>query len=188
MVLFPHVLEAAREEIDRVVGPDRLPSWSDREALPYMRAIVEETYRWAPVGLTAVPHATARDDEYNGYTIPKGAMIQVNVYHLNHSGAAIESGSKDPREFDPTRFTDEETLQEQNSVSAESATRKHFTFGTGRRVCPGFHVAQRGLFVALSRMVWGFNFGKKLDQNGNEIPIDRDAFNDQLAAQVAEFQ
>lgn len=185
MVLFPDVLAKAQHEIDTVVGPNRLPTWADRADLPYMRAVIEETYRWAPMGFTAVPHATARDDVYNGYKIAKGSLIMVNTYHLNHSGALITG---DPREFDPSRFTDEETLIEMNSVSAESTTRKHFTFGTGRRVCPGFHVAQRGLFVALSRMVWGFSFGKKLDAGGNEIPIDRDAFDNQLAAQVAEFQ
>lgn len=182
MVLWPDVLKTAQEEIDRVVGPDRLPSWSDRTSLPYMRAVIEETYRWAPVAFTGVPHALARDDVYNGYQIPKGAIVNANVYYLNHDG--IEN----PREFDPTRFTDEETLIEQNGISAESLTRKHFTFGTGRRVCPGYHVAQRGLFVALSRMVWGFNFTKKLGKDGQEIPIDRDAFNNMLAAQVADFE
>lgn len=186
MVLYPSVLKAAQEEMDRVVGPDRLPTWSDRAQLPYMRAVIEESLRWAPVGFTAVPHAAARADKYGDYTIPAGAIVNINVWVLNN--ADCEKDESDPRDFDPTRFTPEETLVEQNSITADSMRRRHFTFGAGRRVCPGVHVAQRGMFVGLARLVWGFNFAKKRDADGREINIDRDAFNNMLAAQVLEFE
>lgn len=45
MVLFPHVQAKAQEELDSVVGIDRLPLWEDRPNLPYIRGIVEETLR-----------------------------------------------------------------------------------------------------------------------------------------------
>lgn len=53
MVLYPAVLKRAQEEVDRVVGNDRLPSFSDREKMPYIDALVKETFRWevvAPIG------------------------------------------------------------------------------------------------------------------------------------------
>lgn len=53
MVLYPAVLERAQEEVDCVVGNDRLPSFSDREKMPYIDALVKETFRWeviAPIG------------------------------------------------------------------------------------------------------------------------------------------
>lgn len=186
MVLYPSALKAAQEEMDRVIGPDRLPTWSDRAQLPYMRAAVEETLRWAPVAFTAVPHAAARADKYGGYTIPAGAIVNANVWVLNN--ADCEGDESGPRDFDPARFTPEETLVEQNCITADSLRRRHFTFGTGRRVCPGVHVAQRGLFVGMSRLVWGFDFAKKRGADGREINIDRDAFDNSLAAQVLEFQ
>jgi len=80
-----------------------------------------------------------------------------------------------PREFDPTRYDAKVTGVESNAISQDSPKRFHFTFGAGRRVCPGFHVAERGLFIAISRMLWGFNFSHAKDINGNDIPIDRDA-------------
>lgn len=49
MVLHPHVLKKAQEEIDRVVGPKRLPDFDDRESLPYIEAIFQEVLRWRPV-------------------------------------------------------------------------------------------------------------------------------------------
>lgn len=39
------VLAKAQEELDRVVGGERLPDFSDCESLPYVNALVEEVYR-----------------------------------------------------------------------------------------------------------------------------------------------
>lgn len=49
MTLYPDVLKCAQEEMDRVVGMDRLPSFSDRKNLPYLEAIIQETLRWENV-------------------------------------------------------------------------------------------------------------------------------------------
>ncbi len=45
MVRNAGVLRKAQEELDRVVGPDRLPEFGDRESLPYLNAVLEELYR-----------------------------------------------------------------------------------------------------------------------------------------------
>ena len=50
MVLYPDIQKRAQEEIDRVVGRDRLPSFRDYEHLPYVRAMVKEILRWRGVG------------------------------------------------------------------------------------------------------------------------------------------
>lgn len=39
MTLFPEVLQKAQDEVDRVVGRDRLPEFSDRDNLPYITAL-----------------------------------------------------------------------------------------------------------------------------------------------------
>lgn len=49
MTLFPDIQKRAQAEIDSVVGPDRLPSFADRESLPYVEAVVKEVFRWNPV-------------------------------------------------------------------------------------------------------------------------------------------
>lgn len=45
MVMNPEVVKKAQEEIDRVVGHDRLPSFSDRPNLPYVEAVCKEVLR-----------------------------------------------------------------------------------------------------------------------------------------------
>lgn len=45
--------------------------------------------------------------------------------------------------------------------SADPYERDHFTYGAGRRVCPGIHVAEKSLFLNISRILWAFNISKK---------------------------
>lgn len=94
------------------------------------------------------------------------------MWTLNHNGL------ENSRDFDPLRQSAETTQVESNAINPDSGKRLHFTFGAGRRVCPGFHVAERGLFIALSRMLWGFNFEGIRDANGQLEKIDRDAVTD----------
>ncbi|OAG35272.1 hypothetical protein AYO21_10543 [Fonsecaea monophora] len=170
MILFPDVQKKAQEEIDQVIGAECMPSWEDRERLPYIRAVVEETLRWAPSPISgAVPHSVVCDDVYNGMKIPKGATVMMNIWTLNHNTY------ENSRTFDPSRFRAEATLNESYGINADSLNRPHFTFGAGRRVCPGFHVAERALFLAISRLLWGFELHRKVDANGTPLPINRDA-------------
>ncbi|ETW80201.1 cytochrome P450 monooxygenase 84 [Heterobasidion irregulare TC 32-1] len=75
LVMFPDVQERAHAEIDRVIGSDRLPEFSDEGHMPYIAAIVKEVLRWAAFVPFAVPHSTAADDMYKGYFIPKGTFV-----------------------------------------------------------------------------------------------------------------
>ena len=48
MLRSPDVLRKAQEEIDGVVGGERLPTWEDEEKLPYLVACIKETMRIRP--------------------------------------------------------------------------------------------------------------------------------------------
>ena len=49
MLLYPEVQARARREIEEVVGPDRLPTFDDRDVVPYIDALIREVLRWAPI-------------------------------------------------------------------------------------------------------------------------------------------
>ena len=80
MTLYPEIQCKGQNEIDRVIGMDRLPLLSERGSLPYVEAIVLEILRWQPITPLNVPHACIEDDVYDGYRIPKGATIMVNSW------------------------------------------------------------------------------------------------------------
>lgn len=46
MVLNPEIQRCAQEELDRIVGYDRLPNFGDRPNLPYVEAILKESIRY----------------------------------------------------------------------------------------------------------------------------------------------
>ena len=161
------VLPKAWAELDRVVGQDRAPTWSDEVNLPYVRAIIKETMRWRPVAvLGGQPHASIKDDVYKGYLIPKGATIMGNLW-------AIHSNPDDfpqPNHFRPERFLD-------GSLAQYPQAQGHSSFGWGRRVCPGQIVAEQGLFITISRILWAFKISPSIDpKSGQEIPVDIEAF------------
>ncbi|KAJ8482194.1 hypothetical protein ONZ45_g15042 [Pleurotus djamor] len=100
LLLLPEVQTAGQEEVDKVVGNDRLPTFEDRASMPYTDLVLQELLRWHPVTPVGVPHRTRQEDTYKGMHIPKGAFIFPNV----ESMAMDESVYTDPTKFNPTRY------------------------------------------------------------------------------------
>lgn len=82
------IQKRAQEELDRVIGSERLPQISDQTLLPYVEAVVMECFRWNPIIPLAFPHVAAADDEYKGYFIPKGSLVIGNSWCVNQSRPA----------------------------------------------------------------------------------------------------
>lgn len=82
MARHPDIQRKAQEEIDRVVGQDRLPNIEDRDSLPYLNLIIAEVLRYNPIA-PIVPHSLDEDDIYEGYLIPKGSWVMVNVWWVS---------------------------------------------------------------------------------------------------------
>jgi cytochrome P450 len=80
MTIYPDIQVKARAEIEAVVGSNRLPALGDRANLPYCNRLIKEVLRWGVVGPLGIPHLAAKDDEYQGYKIPKGTIIVANIW------------------------------------------------------------------------------------------------------------
>ncbi|KLO06300.1 cytochrome P450 [Schizopora paradoxa] len=163
MALYPEVQRRAQEEIDRVVGTDRLPTYQDRKNLPYVDALIKETLRWHPVLPLGLPHASSEDSVVDGYTIPKGTIMLANIWQFTHDPARYH----EPAKFNPERFLGKNPEPD----SYDNA------FGFGRRICPGKELADAILFVSIAQSLAAFNIGKAIDANGNEITPAEDYTN-----------
>ncbi|KAL1882471.1 hypothetical protein Plec18167_002887 [Paecilomyces lecythidis] len=161
---FPETLPRAWEELDRVVGHQRSPTFEDEPNLPYVKAFVKEVLRWRSVAIIGgQPHAPIQDDNYKGWLIPKGTWVQGNVWAIHHN----------EREFpDPDRFNPERYIKGSPESRPFPGERGYMTFGWGRRVCSGQGLAEQGTFITVARLLWGFRIEKALDEQGNEIPVD----------------
>lgn len=71
-----------------------------------------------------------------------------------------------PRVFDPSRYANDLQSAAEAALCSDATKRDHFLFGAGRRVCQGMHIAERSLFLAISRLLWAFDFELAEDENG----------------------
>lgn len=65
-----HPAEKVHAEIDRVLGPDSLPTFEDRKNMPFTNAVIHEVQRFVTL-LPHVPRCTSVDTHFKGYFIPK---------------------------------------------------------------------------------------------------------------------
>ncbi|ETW78616.1 cytochrome P450 monooxygenase 3 [Heterobasidion irregulare TC 32-1] len=158
MVLYPEVQKQAQAEIDRVVGTDRLPDFTDEAALPYIGALVKEVFRWHPAVPLAIPHRVVCDDVYDGYFIPAGSVVIGNSWAILHD----ETVFPEPGRFKPERFLTADSKP--NGAPFPDAV-----FGFGRRICPGRYMAREAVWIAVVSVLARFNISKALDEDGNEV-------------------
>ncbi|TBU45501.1 cytochrome P450 [Dichomitus squalens] len=157
--LHPEVLAKAHAELDEVVGPHRLPDFSDKDSLVYINAIIKEAMRWHTVLPMGLPHATVADDEFRGYFIPAGTMVIPNTWACMHDLEVYE----DPDVFRPERFIRNGKLDP--TVQDPTA----FIFGFGRRICPGRYFAEFALFINVACAIHVFNITAPLGED--DLPI-----------------
>jgi cytochrome P450 len=151
---FPEVAVKAQEEIDRVVGYNRSPTFEDD--LPYVRALVAEIFRWRSTAIIGgQPHAPIQDDYYKGYLIPRETLILGNLHAIHHN----EREFPNPDQFMPERF-----LPNNPANRPFPNSRGYMSFGWGKRICPGQPFAEQGIYITVARILWGFKVLKALDE------------------------
>lgn len=113
MIRYPKVQEKMRKEVYDVIGTSRFPRLEDKPSLPYCEAVIHETLRVGAIGPFSIPHGLSRDLHYNGFIIPKDALLIQNLY----SSFFDEKIFPDPHAFKPERFLDEKgSLQNTEKV------------------------------------------------------------------------
>jgi len=157
---YPEVQARAHAELDNVIGRDDWPSAEDEQRLPYIRAIIKEVLRIHSPFWVAGPHFSMEDFVYNGMYIPKNTALILNTYELHHN----EERYPDPFAFNPDRFLDDALTPEESSKFPDAMDRDHWAFGAGRRICPGIHIAERELWLAVSRLLWSYDIRSPPDE------------------------
>jgi cytochrome P450 len=155
MILFPSVQKKAQQELDLVLGADRLPQFEDRDNLPYVNAVVKESLRWLPVAPLGLTHTTDEELLYRTFHIPKGAYLVPAIWWFLHDPGTYSN----PSLFDPDRY-----LEPRNEPDPATEA-----FGYGRRKCPGRLLADESLFMTISRLLTVFNITKAVDDHGQCI-------------------
>jgi len=148
MITHPNVQRKAQEELDKVIGRNRLPNLDDRESLPYVSALIKEVLRFYPVAPFGISHRLVADDVYNGMYIPKGSIVSANIWAMSRDERDY---APDPEVFRPDRFLEE-----------NSRDPSQYVFGFGRRICPGRYMANTTLFIVICAILQLFSMAKEV--------------------------
>jgi len=159
IALHPEVQLKAQEELDRVLGKERLAVLGDREHLQYIDCIIMEVHRMYPVA-PLLFHSPLEDDTYLGYFIPKGATVYANIWSILNN----PKNYPNPEQFYPERFIPSKGLD------APLDPRK-LTFGLGRRSCPGQLLGENTVFLTVANALATLNFRAPTSLEGRPLEL-----------------
>ncbi|XP_067316999.1 cytochrome P450 2G1-like [Anolis sagrei] len=157
MMKYPEVEEKVHQEIDRVVGRNRVPAVKDRMNMPYTNAVIHEIQRLVDILPVALPRKVTEDTELRGYLLPKDTNI------ITFLGSALHDPKyfSDPEIFNPQHFLDEEGHFKKNDAFVP--------FSSGKRVCVAESMARMELFLYFTTILQNFFVKSSLDPKDIDI-------------------
>ena len=135
MVHHPQCQIEIQNQLDEVVGRDRMPGLDDRPYLPLVQATIMEVLRLANVTEVGIPHYTLKDTSLAGYRVPKDTVVFANLMSMHLDPNCWEN----PNSFIPRRHIDADGQLITNNGN-------FLPFTAGRRVCPALAVAKVRLY------------------------------------------
>nr|AFL91704.1 flavonoid-3',5'-hydroxylase [Aconitum vilmorinianum] len=129
MIKNPSIFRCAHAEMDQVIGRNRRLEESDILKLPYLQAICKETFRKHPSTPLNLPRVAIEPCEIDGYYIPKGTRLSVNIWAIGRDPNVWEN----PLEFNPDRFLTGKMAK----IDPRGNNFELIPFGAGRRICAG---------------------------------------------------
>ncbi|KAK8563478.1 hypothetical protein V6N12_035624 [Hibiscus sabdariffa] len=155
----PETMVKVKEELSRVVGPNKRVEESDIGNLHYLNAVIKETFRLHPPIPLLVPRKAMRDAEFMGYHIPQNTQVFVNVWAIGRDPEVWD----DPLLFKPERFIG-------SKIDYKGHNYELIPFGAGRRMCAGVALGERVVHLVLGSLLHHFDW--ELGGNVTKETID----------------
>ncbi|RLN17089.1 hypothetical protein C2845_PM02G08770 [Panicum miliaceum] len=160
MMNKPEVMEKAMNELNTVVGKERLVQESDIPRLNYLKACIREAFRMHPYHAFNPPHVAMEDTTVAGYLIPKDSHVIISRVGLGRNPNIWV----DPLEFQPERH-----LMSSSNVVLTETDLRFISFSTGRRGCPGVSLGSSVTMMLFARLLQGFSWTKLPDVQTIEL-------------------
>ncbi|KAJ4825119.1 hypothetical protein Tsubulata_136952 [Turnera subulata] len=148
LLRHPHIMKCVQEELQSVVGMNRVVTEADLPKLTYLEMVIKESFRLHPVAPLLVPHESMEDIMIDGFRIPKKSRIFVNSWAI---GRDSNTWSDNAEEFCPERFKDKD-------IDVRGQDFRLIPFGSGRRGCPGMQLGLIFVRLILAQLLHCFNW------------------------------
>ncbi|TKY45518.1 Isoleucine N-monooxygenase 1 [Spatholobus suberectus] len=155
MINQPDLLQRATEEVDKVVGKQRMVQESDISKLNFVKACVREAFRLYPIVPFNPPRVSTNDTMVGNYFTPKGSHVLLSRQGLG----------RNPKVWnEPYKFKPERHLKNDGSMIALlEPDLKFISFGTERRGCPAVILGSTMTVMLLARLVHAFSWSAPLN-------------------------
>ncbi|KHG23791.1 Cytochrome P450 protein [Gossypium arboreum] len=157
----PQALLKAKKELDEAIGKGNPVEESDVNRLPYLQAIIKETFRMHPAVPLLLPRRADSDANLCGFKIPKGSQVLINVWAIGRDPSIWDN----PNSFIPDRFLGSE-------IDVKGRDFGLIPFGAGRRICPGLPLANRMLHLMLGSLINYFDWKLEGEISPNEMNME----------------
>ncbi|XP_014523654.1 isoleucine N-monooxygenase 2-like [Vigna radiata var. radiata] len=148
MINQPELLKHATEELDRIVGKERLVQESDIPKLNYIKACAREAFRLHPVAPFNIPHVSVKDTVVGKYLIPKGSHVLLSRQELGRNSKVWDD---EALKFKPERHLKGNVLLTEPDLN-------FISFSTGRRGCPGIMLGTTMTVMLFARLLHSFSW------------------------------
>lgn len=157
----PEKMAKVQEEIDTMLG-DKIKAgnltMADVRGVNYLRWCVAESMRVYPHPPVLIRRALEDDVLPSGSKVPKGQDMIISVYNIHHS----ESFWPNPDDFEPERWSAYNTPRD--NPNEKNTNFRYIPFSGGCRKCVGDQFALLETYVALSVLLYKFDFQLVKDQ------------------------
>lgn len=168
VIKHPRVMQKVQEELDSVIGHDRMVTESDLPHLTYLRCVVRETFRMHPAGPFMIPHESLRPTTINGYYIPAKTRVFINTHGLGRNKNVW--GDADIEKFYPERHL---PIDGGSRVEiSHGSDFKILPFSAGKRKCPGAPLGVVFVLMALARLFHCFDWYPPEGMRNEEIDTE----------------
>ncbi|CAN6238800.1 unnamed protein product [Urochloa humidicola] len=142
----PESMKMVRDELQTIIGTKGTVTESDISQLPYLQVVVKETLRLHPPVTLTLQRAMATV-QIEGYNIPKGTNILINIWAINQKSKMWV----EPEKFMPKRFIGKD-------ISFLGKDFEFIPFSAGRRQCLGLPLAYRMVHFLLGSLLYHFDW------------------------------
>ncbi|KAL7153379.1 hypothetical protein ABFS83_04G164800 [Erythranthe nasuta] len=163
LIKNPSIMKKVQAEIREFAKNKKkdLIDEDDIANLPYLRAVIKETFRLYPPAPLLAPRETMQKCTIDGYEIEAGTLVYINAWSIGRDSEIWEN----PNEFSPDRFLGSE-------VDVRGRDPELIPFGIGRRGCPAISIGMAKVEICLANLLNAFDWELPYGMKGEDVTFD----------------
>lgn len=157
----PKAMKKVQQELRKSIGNKGTVNEDDIQNLPYFKAVINEAFRLYPPAPLLIPRETMKKSTLEGYEIQPGTIVHVNAWAIARDSDVWENSE----EFIPERFFN-------SDIDFKGQDFEFIPFGAGRRGCPGITLGVASMELALSNLLYSFDWELPYGMKKEDIDTD----------------